>query len=82
MAIKTDDEDIRNVDFWMEHGGNGDYYINLMEFDKTTLGVSRRIDFRVAMSGGNATHEIKMAIAALWRALEKSGKNSHPSNQK
>ena len=78
MAIKTDDEDIRNVHFWMEHGGNGDYYIDLMEYDKRPGALSVRIDCRISMSGGNAPHEVKMAVSALWRALEASGLNYHP----
>lgn len=36
MAILTDDCDIRNVYFQMQHGGNGDFYIVLKEFDKCT----------------------------------------------
>lgn len=65
MALKTDDEDIRDVRMWIEVGGNGDYYINLI--DKKS---HMRLDLRVAMSGGNAPTGVKLAVANLYRALE------------
>lgn len=81
MAIKTDDEDVRDVHFWMEHGGNGDFYINLLQFNKhgSTDFKPVRIDCRIAMSGGNAPHEVKMAVAALYRTMQAAGLNDYPN---
>jgi len=76
MSIRTDDEDIRKVEFWMELGGNGDYYINLMDSGKF-----QRINFRCAMSVGNCPTEIKLAIANLFRKMEELGLNEHPKNR-
>lgn len=77
MSLKTDDEDIRDVRLFMEVGGNGDYYINLMDMDKKV-----RLDCRIAMSGGNAPHEVKMAVAGLYRALAKADLQHHPLEDK
>lgn len=85
MALQTDDCDIRDVRFYMEHGGNGDFYINLIEYP--IEGKAIRVDFqyinyRMAMSGGNAPHEVKTAFVALYRAMEAAGLNNHPKNEK
>lgn len=84
MALKTDDCDIRDVRFYMEHGGNGDFYISLVEYEKDK-GESQplykaSINYRMAMSGGEAPHEVKMAFVALYRAMEAAGLNNHPKN--
>lgn len=79
MALKTDDCDIRDVRFYMDAGGNGDYYINLVEYDKEEDFV-KNINYRMAMSGGNAPHEVKMAFVALYRAMEAAGLNNHPKD--
>jgi hypothetical protein len=78
MALKTDDCDIRDVRFYMDHGGNGDYYFNLVEYEID--GCLKAINMRFAMSGGHAPHEIKMAIANLYRLMEKAGLNNHPKD--
>jgi hypothetical protein len=79
MALITDDCDIRDVRFYMDHGGNGDYYINLVEYESS--GVFKcSLNYRMAMSGGNAPHEVKMAFAALYRAMEKEGLNKYPKD--
>lgn len=70
MALKTDDEDIRDVRMWMEVGGNGDYYINLLDKVSNT-----RLNFRVSTSGGNAPTSVKVAVATLFRAMEASNLN-------
>lgn len=88
MALKTDDCDIRDVHFYMEHGGNGDYYINLLEYPAPELqGGSRefkKINYRMAMSGGQTSHnsEVRLAFVALYRALEKANLNKHPIDDK
>ena len=79
MAIKTDDCDIRDVRMYMDVGGNGDYYINLIEYD-SELKLSKAINYRMAMSGGNAPHEVKMAFVALYRAMQKAELNNHPKD--
>lgn len=78
MSILTDDCDIRDTNFWMEHGGNGDYYINLMETHRGSL---TRLSTRFAMSGGIAPTEVKLAIANLFKAMEAAGLNRHPNDK-
>jgi|KBSMisStandDraft_5_1062788.scaffolds.fasta_scaffold2055524_2 hypothetical protein len=80
MALKTDDCDIRDVRFHMDAGGNGDYYINLNEYDDTGKWI-KGINYRMAMSGGFAPHEVKMAFVALYRAMETAKLNNHPANE-
>jgi len=65
--LLTDDMDIRDTTLSMDVGGNGDYYLTLKE---TTRGKKVRLDTRIAMSGGNATPEVKKAIANLYKALQ------------
>jgi len=84
MSLITDDCDIRNVHFFMEHGGNGDYYITLIEYpmpDSPKINDKLKvINYRMAMSGGATSHhhEVRMAFAALYRAMESAGLNKHP----
>lgn len=84
MAIQTDDCDIRDVRFYMEHGGNGDFYINLVEYEKGEKEGQYKssLNYRMAMSGGNAPHEVKWAFAALYRVMEAAGLNNHPKDDK
>lgn len=70
--LKTDDCDIQESSLNILLGGNGDYYIRIKErkgpfFDTNTI--------RVSTSGGNAPSEVKIAVAELYRALEKHGLN-------
>lgn len=76
MALKTDDCDIRDVSLFMETGGNGDYYLNLIEFKEGVY--QKSLNMRVSMSGGNAPTEVKVKIAELFRAMEAAGLNNHP----
>lgn len=76
MALKTDDCDIRDVSLYMESGGNGDYYINLIEFKQGVY--VKSLNMRISMSGGNAPTEVKLKIAELFRAMDTAGLNSHP----
>lgn len=87
MSLKTDDQDIRDVRMFIETGGNGDYYINLMEMKKVCFDGSgkpskenARISMRIATSGGNAPHEVMMAVANLYKAMQQHGLNEHPLN--
>ncbi len=85
MALETDDCDIRDVHFYMDLGGNGDYYINLVEYPAEDLQsgskIFKAINYRMAMSGGKASHEVKMAFAALYRAMEAAGLNEYPNHK-
>jgi hypothetical protein len=63
--------DIRDTELSMYHGNNGDYYICLKE---TKRGEIVKLDTRIAMSGGNATSEIRQAVSSLFKAL--LGQNS------
>lgn len=87
MALLTDDEDLRTVYMRTEHGGNGDYYITLTEYPKpeSTSGAKafRQINYRMAMSGGNARNypEVREAFIALFRAMQKAGLNDYPSTK-
>jgi len=82
MALQTDDCDIRDVKFYMDLGGNGDYYINLVEYPKADSISSpdkiTHLNYRCAMSGGGAPHKVKMAIFRLFQAMEEAGLNEYP----
>lgn len=77
MALLTDDQDVRTVHMWMDMGGNGDYYINLIEYNEPGV---LRMNMRIATSGGNAPTEVKLAVANLFRAMEAAGLNKHPKH--
>lgn len=88
MAIKTDDCDLRDVHFYMDNGGNGDYYLTLVEFpmpeSSSGSDTFKSINYRMAMSGG-FTHnhpEVREAFVALYRAMEKAGLNKYPHQPK
>ncbi len=73
MSLKSDDFDLEENYLYTLFGGNGDYYICIGNKDEngyiTTQGV------RIAMSGGQAPHEVKMAAFKLFEAMEKHGLN-------
>jgi len=76
MALLTDDEDISSIAMYMEAGGNGDYYLSLID-----AATGKKMTLRVATSGGNAPTDVKLAVAKLFRAMEKCGLNEHPANE-
>lgn len=84
MALKTDDCNIRDVRFYMDLGGNGDYYITLVEYPypQGQMGseVFKNINYRMCMSGGAAHRytDVKIAMANLYRAMEAAGLNDYP----
>lgn len=86
MALKTDDCDIRDSRMFVQLGGNGDYYINLIEFPlegSISKGQETKwVSTRISTSGGRAPTEVKIAVAELFRAMEKHGLNNHPSDDK
>ncbi len=75
MAILTDDCDIRTAYLRTFMGGNGDYYIEIIE---EVEGVKKLSCVRVSTSGGNAPTDVKIAVAELYRAMEKAGLNEFP----
>lgn len=84
MALKTDDIDIRDVRMHIDLGGNGDYYLTLTEFGKTMFNREGKLveqndvsSIRISTSGGFAPTDVKIAIAELFRALEKNKLNEH-----
>lgn len=79
MALLTDDMDIKTAFFRVTNGGNGDYYPEILYKDKD--GLLKTIAVRVAMSGGNAPIEVKLAVANLYRALEAARLNEHPKDE-
>ena len=88
MSLKSDDFDIRDVRMHLFQGGNGDYYLNLFQFNKNMYNEKGELvqlndstSIRISMSGGNAHHDIKMAVFRLWEAMEKHGKNIHPLDE-
>ena len=82
MAILTDDRDIRDTSMFMQHGGNGDYYITLIQFNERGKPEFKRLDMRFAMSGGCITDypEVAKCIWQLYRAMEAAGLNKHPKD--
>ncbi len=76
MALLTDDMDIETTYLRVLLGGNGDYYPQIMWVDDD--GIRHFKGMRISTSGGNAPTDVKIAIAELYRALEKHGLNEHP----
>lgn len=75
MALESDDSDIRPASMYMILGGNGDYYITIKTPDEKDPKFQRIAGMRIATSGGNAPSEVKIAVAELFRAMEKHGLN-------
>lgn len=75
MSLETDNCDVDNTSLRTMYGGNGDYYIEV--WDKVDgLNVCKSV--RIAMSGGNATPEIRLAVAKLHKAMDEANKNEYP----
>lgn len=84
MALTSDDCDIRPAWFSVVLGGNGDFYLTTVEEQElpgadTPLRILTSV--RVSTSGGQAPTAVKLAVAALYRALEEHGLNEHPLHQ-
>lgn len=79
MAIGSDDSDIRKT--WLKSycGGNGDPYIEIVYEDEQ--GQKRSTSVRIAISGGKAPSEIKIAVANLAREMERLNLNEHPDDE-
>ena len=73
MALLSDDSDLQVAYFRIITGGNGDYYPQIITEDE--YGIKTIVGTRISTSGGNAPTDVKVAIADLWRAMEKYGLN-------
>ena len=71
-GLLTDDQDIRTAFLKTESAGNGDYYILIDEY-RNEEWICTQV--RISMSGGNANTEVRLAVAALHRAMEAGGFN-------
>lgn len=74
MALLTDDHDIRESYLRTMLGGNGDYYIEIIN---VYAGIKTGACVRISTSGGNAPSEVKIAVAELYRAMEKHNLNEY-----
>ncbi len=76
MALLTDDCDMNENKLQTLFGGNGDYYITIWWVDEKGFNQSKTV--RIAMSGGNAPSEVKIAASKLHWAMEDAGLNEYP----
>ena len=76
MALKSDDSDIHKSWLYMLLGGNGDYYLNIVNEDEDGIKTVKGV--RISTSGGYAPSDVKVAAANLFRALEKHKLNEYP----
>ena len=76
MAIESDDSDIRETWLKCYYGGNGDPYIEIVYVGED--GLKHNTSVRIAMSGGRAPTEVKLAVANLAKTMEKLNLNKHP----
>lgn len=76
MALLTDDSDIHKSWLYMLLGGNGDYYLNIVDEDENGIKTVKGV--RISTSGGYAPSDVKVAAANLFRALEKHKLNEYP----
>lgn len=76
MALLTDDCDIVTNYLRTYLGGNGDYYIEIIDVDQN--GIKHPHCVRVLTSGGFAKTDVKIAVANLYQAMEKDGLNEYP----
>lgn len=78
MAILTDDCDINDAVMYMQHGGNGDYYIVCKQNKDKYMGDKfKSVGVRFAMSGGCISKYPKVAKAVweLYKAMDEAGLN-------
>ena len=79
MALLSDNSDIQIAYFRITTGNDGDFYPEVIF--KDSEGLNRTACIRIAMSGGNAPTDVKLAMAELYRALEKHKLNEHTLNE-
>ena len=73
MALLSDNSDFQTAYFRIETGNDGDFYPQIIFENKD--GLTETTSIRIAMSGGNAPTEVKIAMAKLWQAMESNGLN-------
>jgi hypothetical protein len=75
MALKSDDSDIIKSWLTVQLGGNGDYYVTVIQ-ERDDIKESATV--RISTSGGNAPSDVKCAVADLFRAMNKNSLNEFP----
>ena len=87
MAIVTDDPDIRMAWMYTERGGNGDYYLTIIEikrvYDKDGELEKQPITttMRLATSGSKTPIEVRELVTQLYRTMEQLGLNKYPDDE-
>lgn len=78
MALKSDDSDLRESYLQTHFGGNGDYYITIIQ--RNDEGLLERSSVRIAISGGYTPKESKIRnlVAQLHWEMEEFKLNEHP----
>jgi hypothetical protein len=79
MALQNDDWDIRKSWLYTELGGNGDYYISVVEEKKPNE--FHRNTIRITTSGSRYPSEVMLAVANLHRVLRKYGLDGRELNK-
>ncbi|MCW3110537.1 MAG: hypothetical protein JWQ09_5043 [Segetibacter sp.] len=79
MSLKSDDPDIRPAEMITMLGGNGDFYITIME--ELNDGTKQSATIRVSTSGGVAPLDVRLAVANLYRAMEKHDLNKFSEDE-
>jgi hypothetical protein len=79
MALLSDNFDLDVVFFRIITGNDGDYYPQMIYKDENDH--VRTVGSRICMSGGNAPTDVKLAIANLFRVMEKHNLNEHPNDE-
>lgn len=76
MALLTDDCDINTTYLRTFVGGNGDYYIEIIDVED---GIKKPRCVRIATSGGICKDaDVKVAVAKLHWVMENAGLNEYP----
>ena len=87
MAIVTDNRDIRPAWMCTETGGNGDYYLTIIEIKNqyTKEGDLKKqpvtATMRIATSGSKTPIEVRELITQLYRTMEQLGLNKYPDDE-
>ena len=84
MAIETDDPDIRPAFMYTESGGNGDYYLTIIEIKDqyNERGELEKVPvtatMRFSTSGSQTPLEVRELITQLYRIMRDLGLNEYP----
>lgn len=87
MAVETDDPDIRPAWMYTDVGGNGDYYLHIVEI-KDLYNKEGKIEkqvvltsMRLSTSGSAIPFEVRTHITALYREMQARGLNEYPDKE-